>query len=44
MLKSIEVSGKSEDEAIQPALNQLGLGRDEVSVEIIERAKAGFWD
>ncbi len=42
MLKSIEVSGKSEDEAIQTALNQLGLGRDEVSVEIIERAKAGF--
>jgi spoIIIJ-associated protein len=42
MLKSIEVSGKSEDEAIQTALNQLGLGRDEVSVEIIERAKAGI--
>lgn len=43
MLKSIEVSGKSEDEAIQTALDQLGLGRDEVSVEIIERAKAGFF-
>lgn len=42
MLKSIEVSGKSEDEAIQAALDQLGLTRDEVSVEIIERAKAGF--
>lgn len=42
MLKSIEVSGKSEDEAIQAALDQLGLMRDEVSVEIIERAKAGF--
>ncbi len=42
MLKSIEVSGKSEDEAIQSALNQLGLQRDEVSVEIVERAKAGF--
>ena len=42
MLKSIEVSGKSEDEAVQSALDQLGLGRDEVSVEIIERAKAGF--
>jgi spoIIIJ-associated protein len=42
MLKSIEVSGKSEDEAIQSALDQLGLVRDEVSVEIIERAKAGF--
>jgi spoIIIJ-associated protein len=42
MLKSIEVSGKTEDEAIQSALDQLGLSRDEVSVEIIERAKAGF--
>ena len=42
MLKSIVVSGKSEDEAVQSALLQLGLGRDEVSVEIIERAKAGF--
>lgn len=42
MLKSIEVSGKTEDEAIQSALIQLGLQRDEVSVEIVERAKAGF--
>ncbi len=42
MLKSIEVSGKSEDEAVQSALDQLGLMRDEVSVEIIERAKSGF--
>ncbi len=42
MLKSIEVSGKSEDDAIQKALDQLGLLRDEVSVEIVERAKAGF--
>jgi spoIIIJ-associated protein len=42
MLKSIEVSGKNEEEAIQSALNQLGLSRDEVSVEIIERAKTGF--
>lgn len=42
MLKSIEVSGKTEDEAIQAALDQLGLMRDEVSVELVERAKAGF--
>jgi len=42
MLKSIEVSGKSEDEAIELALEQLGLARDDVSVEIIERAKSGF--
>jgi len=42
MLKSIEVSGKTEDEAIELALEQLGLARDDVSVEIIERAKSGF--
>ena len=40
--KSIEVSGKTEDEAIESALEQLGLTRDDVSVEIIERAKTGF--
>ncbi len=42
MTKSIEVSGKTEDEAIASALQQLGVTRDEVSVEIIERAKSGF--
>jgi spoIIIJ-associated protein len=42
MMKYIEVSGKNEEEAIQTALDQLGLTRDEVSVEIVERAKAGF--
>ena len=40
MLNSIEVSGKTEDEAIASALSQLGLDRDEVSIEIIERAKS----
>ena len=39
---SITVSGKTEDEAIQNALKQIGLDRDEVSVEIVERAKSGF--
>ena len=42
MTKSIEVSAKTEDEATQIALEQLGLTRDDVSVEIIERAKTGF--
>ena len=42
MLKTIEVSGRTEDEAIESALEQLGLTRDDVSVEIIERAKSGF--
>ena len=42
MIKSIEVSGKTEDDAIETALLQLGLTRDDVSVELIERAKSGF--
>jgi len=42
MEKSIEVSGRTEDEAIEAALVQLGLTRDDVSVEIVEQAKSGF--
>jgi spoIIIJ-associated protein len=42
MLKSIEAVGKTEEEAIASALASLGKKRDEVSVEIIERAKSGF--
>ena len=42
MMKSIEVSGKTEDHAIELALEKLELSRDDVSVEIIERAKSGF--
>lgn len=42
MLKWIETTGKSEEAAIAAALAQLGMDRDEVSVEVMERAKAGF--
>ena len=42
MTKFIEVTGKTEEEAIASALSQLELSRDEVSVEILERAKSGF--
>lgn len=42
MMQYIDVSGKTEEEAIEKALTQLGKDRDEVSVEILERAKAGF--
>ena len=42
MMQYIDVSGKTEEEAIEKALSQLGKDRDEVSVEILERAKAGF--
>ena len=38
----IDVIGKTEEEAIAKALAQLGMERDDVSVEILERAKSGF--
>ena len=42
MIKFIDMTGKTEAEAIRRALEQLGLERDDVSVEILERAKSGF--
>ena len=42
MLKYIEVTAKTEDEAIAKGLAQLGLDRDDVSVEILERGRTGF--
>ena len=42
MTKWIETTGRSEEDAIAAALFQLGLDRDDVSVEVIERAKSGF--
>ena len=43
MAKFIETTGRSEEDAIAAALFQLGLDRDEVSVEVLERAKTGFF-
>ena len=42
MTKFAEFTGKSEAAAIEAGLAALGLDRDEVAVEILERAKAGF--
>lgn len=42
MTKSMEVRGKTAEEALEKALSQLGLEREEVAVEVIARAKAGF--
>lgn len=43
MIKWIETTGRSEEDAIAAALFQLGLERDDVSVEVLERAKSGFF-
>ena len=42
MLQYIDVTAKTEEMAIEKALEQLSMDRDEVSVEILERAKSGF--
>ena len=42
MINYLEKTGKTEDEAISAALRELGMERDDVSVELIERAKPGF--
>ena len=43
MRQFIDVTGKTEEEAINRALEQLKLDRDDVSVEILERARPVFW-
>lgn len=43
MIKWIQATGKSEEAAVRSALEQLGLDRDSVSVEVLERAKSGLF-
>ena len=42
MEKTIVTTGKTIDDAIEKALAQLGLDRDNVSVQVLTQAKAGF--
>ena len=42
MNKSIVTTGKTIDLAIAAALEQLGLDRDSVSVQVLENARTGF--
>ena len=42
MRKFIETTGRCEEDAIAAALFQLGLDRDDVSVEVLQRPKNGF--
>ena len=43
MQKSVEFRGKTTDDALAAGLKQLGLERDDVSVEIVERGKKGVF-
>ncbi len=42
MQKSIETTGATRDAAIEEALKQLGMERDDVSVEVLDNGKKGF--
>ena len=42
MARSIEVQGVTVDEAIQQALNNLGVGRDSVEIQIVHHPRSGF--
>lgn len=42
MTEFMESSGRTEEDAIEKALETLKLERDDVSVEVIQRAKTGF--
>ena len=42
MQKFIETTGDTRDAAIEAALKQLGMDRDDVSVEVLDNGKKGF--
>ena len=42
MTKTLEKTGKTVDLAVEAALAELGIERDDVSVEILERPRSGF--
>ena len=41
-MKEVTASGQTVDEAVQSALEQLNLPRDQVEIEIIDEGKKGF--
>ena len=42
MIKSIEATGKTREEAVRAALKELGVHEDDVSVELLVMPKSGF--
>ena len=43
MVKSVEAKGESIEAAVANALAQLGKERDDVTVEVLEKGKNGFF-
>ncbi|MDZ4230627.1 MAG: RNA-binding cell elongation regulator Jag/EloR [Dehalococcoidales bacterium] len=42
-MESLEISGKTVEEAIQRALEQLGVSREEVEVTVVKEGRSGVW-
>src|SRR5579862_2126287 len=42
-MRVVEVSGKTVDEAVERALEQLGLRREQVDVDVIREGSRGFF-
>ena len=42
-MEELEVSGKTVDEAVNKALEQLGLEREQVEVEVLNEGRTGLW-
>ena len=43
-MKSIEVEGKTVEEALEKALNELGLTRENANVEVLEHGSKGLFN
>lgn len=41
-MKELEVSGRTVDEAVRKALEQLGVGEDEVEVVVLKKGRSGL--
>lgn len=41
-MESLEISGKTVDEAVRKALEQFGVNREQVTVEVLKKGKAGI--
>ncbi len=41
-MNNLEISGKTVEEAVQKALQRLGLGREEVKVTVLKEGKHGI--
>ncbi|MFA4836914.1 MAG: Jag N-terminal domain-containing protein, partial [Dehalococcoidia bacterium] len=42
-MEPLEISAKTVDEAVDSALNKLGLNRSEVSIEVLQEGKGGIF-